>query len=147
MLPMDEDTKISYHLSILNGIIFKLEAIRVKIDDANKTLRFIWSLPPSNEHIKPVLIYGKKTVNFVEVIGKLLYDERRLKSVGNALAENSVLVASNGKKKNLMKNVICWGCGQYGHLKKNCRGGADAVESSRSEANSVSFFMGDDNVV
>lgn len=119
MLRMDEDTKFSYRLSILNGIIFEPEAIRVRINDEDKMLRFIWSLLPSNEHIKPVLMYGKKTMNFAEVIGRLLSDERMLKTVGNALAKNSMLVASNGQKKNLMKNVVCWGCGQSGHLKKN----------------------------
>ena len=33
VLRMDEGTKISDHLSVLNDIISKLEAIRIKIDD------------------------------------------------------------------------------------------------------------------
>ena len=41
MLCMNEGTKISDHLSVLNGIIYEREAIRVKIDDKYKALRFI----------------------------------------------------------------------------------------------------------
>ena len=106
MLHMNEGTKISDHLSILNSIVSKLEAIGVKIDDEDKALRIIWSLPPSYEHMKPILIYGKEIVNFAKVTGKLLSEERRLKSGGNSSSENSVLVASNGKK-NSMKNFVC----------------------------------------
>lgn len=41
MLCMNEGTKISDHLSVLDGIIFELEAIGVKIDDEDKALRII----------------------------------------------------------------------------------------------------------
>ena len=33
MLRMNEGTKISDHLSVLNGIVSKLKAIEIKIDD------------------------------------------------------------------------------------------------------------------
>ncbi|KAJ0079568.1 hypothetical protein Patl1_23739 [Pistacia atlantica] len=46
-LRMNEGTIISNHLSVLNDIIFELEAIGVKIDDEDIALRLIWSLPPS----------------------------------------------------------------------------------------------------
>ena len=57
---MEEGTKISDHLCALNGIIYELESIGVKIDDEDKALRLIWSLPPSYEHMQTVLMYGKK---------------------------------------------------------------------------------------
>ena len=46
-LCMEEGTKISDHLSILNGIISDLEAIGVVISDEDKALCLIWSLPTS----------------------------------------------------------------------------------------------------
>ena len=42
---MEEDTRISDHLSILNGFISDLEAIGVVISDEDKALRLIWSIP------------------------------------------------------------------------------------------------------
>jgi hypothetical protein len=52
---MDEGTKISDHLSALNNIVSELEYIEVKIDDEDKAVRLILSLPPSYVHLKPVL--------------------------------------------------------------------------------------------
>ncbi|CAK8566205.1 unnamed protein product [Lathyrus sativus] len=71
---MDEHTKVSDHLSLLNGIVSELETIGVNIDDEYKALRLIWSLPSSYEHIKPVLIYGKETLSFEEVTSKIIYE-------------------------------------------------------------------------
>ncbi|PON68556.1 hypothetical protein PanWU01x14_095270 [Parasponia andersonii] len=61
-LYMNEGTKISDHLCVLNSIVSELEAIGVKIEDEDKALRFIWSLPPSYEHMKPILVHGKETI-------------------------------------------------------------------------------------
>lgn len=56
-LRMDEHMKVSDNLSVLNGIVYELETIGVKIHDEDKALRLIWSIPSSYEHIKPILIY------------------------------------------------------------------------------------------
>ncbi|PON87854.1 hypothetical protein TorRG33x02_163990, partial [Trema orientale] len=112
---MNEGMKISDHLNILNGIVSKLEAIGVKIQHEDKALRFIKSLPPSYEYIKPILVHGKETVVFSEVISKLLSEERRLTGGrSNIPYEGSALAVITGKKNSVKKNVICWGCGQSG---------------------------------
>lgn len=141
-LRMDEGVKISDHLSILNGIISELESIGAKIEDEDKALRLILSLPRSYEHMKPILVYGKETLVFAEVTGKLLLEERRLMSEGRPSSENSAMVAfSRGRKKD-SKGVVCWRCGKPGHTKRNCPGGAcqgeaDSAESSEQAANIV----------
>ena len=89
---MDEHTKISYHLSVLNGIVSELETIGVNIDYEDKDLRLIWSLLYSYHHIKCVLIYGKKTLSFEEVSSKIISEERRLKGEDNT-SSKSVMVA------------------------------------------------------
>ncbi|XP_057795664.1 11S globulin subunit beta-like [Salvia miltiorrhiza] len=147
-LRMDEGVKISDHLSILNGIISELESIGAKIEDEDKALRLILSLPRSYEHMKPILVYGKETLVFAEVTGKLLLEERRLMSEGRPSSENSAMVAfSRGRKKD-SKGVVCWRCGKPGHTKRNCpggacQGGADSAESSERAANIVF----DDNAI
>ena len=62
-LRMVEGTKIFDHLSVLNGIVLELEAIGVKIENEDKTLRLLWSLPISYKHLLLTLMYGKETVD------------------------------------------------------------------------------------
>ena len=85
ILHMEEYTKISDHLSTLNEIVSKLEAIGVAIEDEDKTLRLIWSLSAIYEHMKPILMYEKKTIVFLEVTSKLFSEERRLSSEKSSL--------------------------------------------------------------
>ncbi|KAE8717380.1 hypothetical protein F3Y22_tig00110050pilonHSYRG00143 [Hibiscus syriacus] len=147
-LQMEEGTKISDHLSALNGIVSELESIGVEIDDEDKALRLIWSLPSSYEHMQTVLMYGKENVNFSEVTSKLISEERRLKNGENKSSESGALsVCGNRKKyKGSKKKIICWGCGQPGHLKKDCKnGGANSANGSKSDATNVVVFENEDD--
>ncbi|KAL4579294.1 hypothetical protein LXL04_015435 [Taraxacum kok-saghyz] len=232
-LRMNGDTKISDHLSFLNNIVSELEAISVKVEDKDKAWRLILSLPSSYEHMKPILMYGKETLKYADVTGKLLSEvgmsigkylplfsgtgtgtasslifgtgtgtvsellgtvgtgisrypavsssvnyenwnrNCRILRIGTGLAwgssssgtansvavpvpsseekrlessfhtsssEGMVLVCGKGKKKIFTD----WRCGQSGHVKRNCPGGADSVKGSDT-ANNVSVVVdGDD---
>ncbi|KAF7812846.1 cytochrome p450 [Senna tora] len=74
-LHMDEGTKMSDHLSTLNGIVSEIEVIEVKINDEDKALRLIWSLPSSYEYMKQILMYGKDTLNFKKLVGRMILFE------------------------------------------------------------------------
>ena len=139
-LRMDSGTKISDHLSILNGIVSELEAIGVEIDDEDKALRLVLSLPSSYEHMKPILMYGKKTLQFEDVTSKLLSEEKRLDGNIGTSSEGAFSISEGRKKKNSWKNVICWKCGKSGHVKMNCPGGADLANGSNKSADSVSVL-------
>lgn len=108
-LCIDEHTKVSDHLSVLNVIVSKLETIGVNIDDEDKTLRLIWPLSSSYEPIKPLLIYGKKTLSFEEVDSKIISEERKLKGENNS-SSNSVLIVKGNIifTRNKRKN-FCYG--------------------------------------
>lgn len=69
----------------------------------NFGLRLIWSLLPSYEHMKPILINGKEKIIFSEVTSKLLVEERRLISGRNFPSENLVLFTATGKSKNFTR--------------------------------------------
>ena len=126
-------------MSILNDIISDLEAIRAMISYEDKALRFIWSLPTSYEHMKPILMYGKDMVIYLEVTTKLLSEERRLDSDKNASTIENALVVKEGKKKNFGK-VVFWVCGQSGHIKKTCtKGRAGSENGSNSQTNVITF--------
>ncbi|CAK8533687.1 unnamed protein product [Lathyrus sativus] len=145
---MDEHTKVSDHLSVLNGIVSELETIRVKTDDEDRVLRFIWPLPSSYEHIKHVLIYGKETLSFEEVASNIISEERRLKDKENT-SSNSVLVASGRSyvKKNNEMGVRFWKCGKLGHIKYKCPDGAALEKDSESNANNVSLAVREDDLL
>lgn len=142
-LRMDGGTKISDHLSVLNNVVSELEAIGVKVEDEDKALRLVLSLPSSYEHMKPILMYGKETLKFADVTSKLLSEEKRLEGSSMTSSEGTVLVARHGKKKNFGK-VTCWKCGESGHVKSNCPGGVGSAKDSKSDADNVSILMGDD---
>ncbi|KAL8466051.1 hypothetical protein ACS0TY_035246 [Phlomoides rotata] len=77
-------------------------------------------------------MYGKETLVFAEVTGKLLSEERRLMSEEQTSTKDSAMVAySKGRKKD-SKSVVCWKCGKPGHTKRNYQGGAGAANSSET---------------
>ena len=98
--------------------------------------------------MQTILMYGKENVNFSEVTSKLISEERRLKNGENKSSESAALsVCGNGKKnKGSKKKIICWGCGQPRHLKKDCKnGGADSANSSKSQATNAIVFANEDD--
>ena len=149
---MVEGIKIFDHLSVLNGIVSELETIGVKIEDEDKALRLLWSLPTSYKHMLPTLMYGKETVDLEEVTSTLLSEERRLSSESTETIDVSTLaIVGNWKKNNSKKNEVCWGCGQSGHLKKDYhrRNGVGSASGSKSDTDSIAsgkslIIMGDD---
>lgn len=147
-LKMAEGTKLSDHLSVLNGIVSELETLGVQTEDEDKALRLILSLPSTYEHMKPVLKYGSKEVVYADVVSKLLTEERRLNEMKNKSYEDSTLFVGTKKKNKSSgkRKVVCWVCGQTGHVRKDCpNGGADSARSSNVvAANVISCGEGDD---
>ncbi|CAK8536766.1 unnamed protein product [Lathyrus sativus] len=139
---MDGHTKVSDHLSVINGIVSELETVGVKIDDEDKSLILARSLSSSYEHIKPVLIYGKKALSFEEVTSKIISKDRRLKGEENT-SSNSVLVARGRSyvKKNNETNVRCLKCGKLGHIKYKFSNRAASEKGSKLNASNVSLVM------
>jgi hypothetical protein len=72
---MDASTKVSHHLSILNGIIYK--------------------------HIKLALIYGKNTLSFEKFVSKNIVEVRRLKIEDNTLPKPMMVSRGRHAKKTM----------------------------------------------
>ena len=90
--------------------------------------------------MKPILMYGKDSVIYLEVTPKLLSKERRLGSNKNALIVENALEIKEGKKKNLRK-VVCWVYGQSGHIKKKCpKCGVGSANGFYSQTNTVTCY-------
>ncbi|CAL5193311.1 unnamed protein product [Lathyrus oleraceus] len=139
---MDEHMKVSDHLSVLNCIVSELETIGVKIDDEDKALRLIWSLPSSYEHIKPVLIYGKETLSFGEISSKIISEERRLKGEENTSSNSTLVVRGRSYvKKNNETGVRRWKYGKLEHIKYKCPDEATSKKDSELNASNVSLIV------
>ena len=147
-LCMGDDMKVYDHLSNLNEIVCELETIGVKVEEEDISLRLIWSLPSSYELIKPVLMYGKETLNFDEIANKILFEERGMKSNEN-MTTNSMMVVRSGThgNKNHKMNVVCWQCGKLGHVRRNCQGGDTSQKNDLDSAKSVSLIIGDNDLL
>ncbi|MCI64008.1 F-box/kelch-repeat protein [Trifolium medium] len=50
---------------------------------------------------------------------------------------------ADGKKIHA-KNLACWKCGNSGHVKRNCPGGAVSEKDSEASVSNVSLVLGDD---
>ena len=56
-LQMEEESLISYHNDTFNKIILDLKDINVKINDEEKAMIMLCSLPSSYEHLVDTLMY------------------------------------------------------------------------------------------
>ncbi|KAF6170559.1 hypothetical protein GIB67_031967 [Kingdonia uniflora] len=128
-LKMNEGTNVGDHLGSLNGIVLELVSITVKVEDEDKMLQLIWSLPSSFKHLQPTLMYGNETLSFEEVTSTLLSEERRLKG-SESFGENSAMVVSGKKSFNRFRKGTCWSCGKSGHYRSDCKAGKDNEASS-----------------
>jgi len=87
---MNEGTTVLEHLNFFNEVISELLTIDVKIDEEDKTLILLSSLPESYDHIVTTMFYSKKNL-IKEVTSTLLSNEikkRRADRIGFGGHEN-----------------------------------------------------------
>jgi len=68
---MSEGTSIQSHLDEFNIIILDLKNIYVKIDDEDKALILLCSLPCSYEHFVDTMLYGRDIISLKDVKASL----------------------------------------------------------------------------
>ena len=79
-LRIKEGTTVLEHLNVFNMVTSVLLAGDVKIDEENKTLILLNSLPQSYGHTVTTILYGKETLILKEVMSTLLSNEIRKKA-------------------------------------------------------------------
>jgi len=80
-LSMKEKTMVLKHLNFFNKIINKLLTVDVNIDEEDKALLLLSSLPKSYDHIITTTHYGKKTLILEKVTTTLLSNKIRKRTI------------------------------------------------------------------
>jgi hypothetical protein len=77
IIRMVEDTSIQSYINEFNSIGINVESLDVKIDDEDKTILLVVSLPPSFKNFKEIMLYENHTsLTFENVISDLLSKEK-----------------------------------------------------------------------
>jgi len=99
--------------------------VDVKIDDEDRAIILLCSLPRSYEHLITTLTYGKEDIKVEDIVAVLLAHDQRRKnnatedSFGDAyLARGDRSVED--KRGNKKKGPRCYKCKDWGHVKRGC---------------------------
>ncbi|KAG5530087.1 hypothetical protein RHGRI_030448 [Rhododendron griersonianum] len=132
---MEEGGNLMEHMNVFNGYLDQLRKIDAKIEEEDKALLLLTSLPASYDTLVTTLLYGKVTVSLEQVQSALVshFTQKKSSSEGR---ENSALAVqsenrgrtSDGKSGGNNrsgsscrgKGVQCYSCKEFGHVKRNC---------------------------
>ncbi|PKU72844.1 Retrovirus-related Pol polyprotein from transposon TNT 1-94 [Dendrobium catenatum] len=135
---MDEAKSIDDNLDEFNKLILDLENLEVKIEDEDKAIILLNSLPKSLRNFKETLKYGRETITVDEVqnalsskildmkiseknhSGEGLHVRGRSQKRGTSQKKWKSKSRSKSASKKDYKNVKCWQCNKTGHIRRFC---------------------------
>jgi hypothetical protein len=134
---MLEDTSMQPHLDEFNSIVVDLESLDVKIDDENKAILLLVSLPPSFKHFKEIMLYGNHTsLSFENVKSNLLSKEKfDVDSRSEPKGEGLIVPGSREHKSNL----YCRYCRKNTHHISQCSKVRNKKERKKKELDKSSI--------
>ncbi|KAH9703868.1 hypothetical protein KPL70_011252 [Citrus sinensis] len=102
---MKDGTTLKDHVDEFNKLILDLENVNIVLEDEDRTLILLSSLPNSYEHFVDTLLYGRQTLTLKDVKNALESKDlkRRIDGKDQNLAESLVARAKPGKKVNKYK--------------------------------------------
>ena len=134
-LKMDECGSLMEHMNVFNGYLDQLQKVDVKIDEEDKALLLLTSLPDSYDTLVTTLLYGKDTVSLEQVQSSLVSHctQKRSSFEDGESAALAVQSENQGKKfdgrsgwsngsisNSRGKGVQCYYCKEFGHVKRDC---------------------------
>jgi hypothetical protein len=145
-LKMQEGLDLAENINIFNQRITYLGHLDVKIDDEDKAIILLCSLPPSYEQRIMTLTFGKGSIKIEDITIVLLAQEQRRKN--NAVEEPQaigLLVKGESVKKKVevkskKEKVQCFERKEWGHMRKECptnlKGSSANMVTSKSDSDS-----------
>ena len=128
LLRMPEGSSLKEHLDTFLSIVMDLESMDVKIDDEDKAIVLLCSLPPSYKTFRDTVSYGKNTISLDEVKAALFSKEvmdkeltvRSSSGQGEALNMRGRFKEKDknrSRSKSRYKNLTCNYSKKKGHIK------------------------------
>ncbi|KAM1562238.1 hypothetical protein ACFX1Z_005269 [Malus domestica] len=132
---MDEGGNLMDHMNVFNKYLDQLRKVDVKVEEEDKALLLLTSLPDSYENLMTTLLHGKDTVSLEQVQASLVsYDTQKKKTIVDDGHETTLAVQgwnrgrklgggfegdSRFKSSSKGKGLQCYDCKEFGHKKKN----------------------------
>jgi hypothetical protein len=113
---MAEGTSIQSHLNEFNSIIVDLEIVDVKIDEEDKAILLVVSLPPSFKNFKEIMLYGNHTSLTFENVKSNLLSKEKLDVDSEPKGEGLIVRGSEDHKS----NIYCHYCRKNTHNISQC---------------------------
>ena len=120
-LQLKEGQSVQEHVKALTEIFNELSVIGDNIDDEDRVIYLLASLPDSYEILVTALEANTEVPNMETVIERLLHEERKLKE------KNQDSLPSRNSKEEAMtvmhkkRGPRCHFCNKFGHIQRNCR--------------------------
>ena len=89
---MNEGTAVLEHLNFFKKVISEFITVDAKINEEDKALTLLSSLPESYDHIVTTILYGKETLILKEVASTLLSNEIRKRPNQEEQTRSSLVV-------------------------------------------------------
>ena len=144
-LQLKEGQSVQEHVKALTEVFNELSVIGDNIDDEDRVVYLLASLPDSYEMLVTALEANTEVPDMETVIERLLHEEQKLKK------KNQESPSSRDAKEEVMtlkhkrKGPRCHFCKEFGHIQRNChelekklaleRGGLSSHESQRAKHN------------
>ncbi|KAF5775409.1 putative RNA-directed DNA polymerase [Helianthus annuus] len=131
---MESGKSLEEHTDDFNKLVLDLENIEVTLEDEDKAILFLTSLPSSYESFVDTLMYARETLSMEEVLAALNSKELKKKTVDKEEGSDGLYVrgrpenrssksfkgsSSRSKSKTKFKRK-CFVCNSEKHLKKDC---------------------------
>ncbi|KAL7224792.1 hypothetical protein ACSBR1_026138 [Camellia fascicularis] len=97
---MREGVNFMEHLDEFNQVLMELDAISAKIEEEDKAILLMVSLPPSYEHVRTTLMYEKNTLELDEAVTALISHETlRKRESDESSSKRNMVSSDNGPSR------------------------------------------------
>ncbi|KAL0322518.1 UNVERIFIED_CONTAM: Retrovirus-related Pol polyprotein from transposon TNT 1-94, partial [Sesamum angustifolium] len=103
-LKIQEGFDLVEHVNVFNKIITDLACLDVIIEDEDKAMILLCSMPFSCEHLVTILTYGKETIKVDEITTAFLAHNQRKQNAGKNSHGDSLYVKGNQDRRRKLEN-------------------------------------------
>ena len=121
-LKLKEGQSVQEHIKQITEIFDELSVIGDKIENEDRVVYLLASLPESYEMLVTPLEANTEVPDMATVTERLLYEERKLKDrVGQGSSSTAGAMEEAMAVKHKRKGPRCYYCHRIGHVQRNCR--------------------------